>query len=118
MTVNINIVRFKNGLLKIFLIWVSFDISNPYLGDATEENFRITHAFDDRDGHKKQEETPFSKTASSNYNDNLRIISSSENPYYGAPDDLEDDYRNRSATNASVKVTENVYYEWGIICVS
>ena len=76
-----------------------------------EENFRITHAFDDRDRQKKDEETPLSKTVSINDNDNLRIISSSENPYYGAPDNLEDEYRNRSTTNASVKITENVYYE-------
>ena len=76
-----------------------------------EENFRITHAFDDRDDHDKKEEAPLSKTASVTANDSMRIISSSDNPYYSVPDELEDDYRNRSATNSSVKVTENVYYE-------
>ena len=87
------------------------------LGTETEEDFRITHAFDDRDNHKKQEEIPLTIKAPRNENDELRIISSSDNPYYGVPDDIEDNYRNRSATNTSVKVTENVYYEWSIRCI-
>ena len=46
-----------------------------------EENFRIKHAFDDRDDHDKKEEAPLSKTASVTANDSMRIISSSDNPY-------------------------------------
>ena len=81
------------------------------IGDATELNFRITHAFDDRDNQKKEEGTRLSENALDNVKGNLWITSSIDNPYYGVLDDLDDNYRNRSGTNASVKVTENVYYE-------